>query len=943
MHIDNAQLFLWDEFRVSKLVSVNFKNKFYVSVILLITSVSQLVPVSNANAALPLLEILSVKNSDQNTVDLTVISRIPNNQVGSHIIIANAKSLPLIDSSSTIQVVQNIKQRVSQSELDQIKKMGKKLATEIAASNKSSVNKGAVASFAEGVRLLYGDAVIGKGTSNVKNISTHKITGLISGVEYSFKVVATNSKNQVFVSPIVNFQKDLTIPNTPVISKVEAISATQVKIFFNAPSFDGGSAIDSYTVTANPGQITTTVNQPAGGQIILSGLTESTSYTFTITANNKKGASTASKASDQITTPVKEIITFRPTVPPSGPTLAAPAFTLSSSSESRTVNTAATGFTSNSTGGAIASFGISATSPGMIFSTTTGALTGTPTTIATSTVFTITATNATASSTQTFTFTVTAALAAPAFTLSSASESRTVNTAATGFTIATSTGGTIASFGINATPPGMSFNTSTGALTGTPNTVATATAFTITATNTAGSATQTFTLTVTAAVAIFTQPIGGANATALSIQPVVRVVDGSGNAIASFTSNVVAAIASGTGTLSGTTTVAAVAGVATFTNLVITGTAGAFTLRFTPVGLTAVTSNTLTITAGAASSYLVSSSSNSPAAGSAVTISAQLSDISGNAVNTAGKTVTWSKSNANGSFATATSTTNAAGIATVSFTVHTVSATSTTVTATSSTPTLTGTSSTITTVAGAASKIAVQQVASPIRIIFQTQPSFRIQDAFSNNITTSTATITAALTAGTGGTIQGTTTAVAAGTLGIATFTNLGVDGVISNSYTVTYSSPGLTSSVVTYTLLGNFCDEFQGVLTGTTCDSTNANQAAVINITVFSGYTLIINGNSSSIGAITNLGTIINKGTYSLSGGGITNASGSTFTNEDTLDLNGGPFINSSGATTTNTTGATINMNGTNINTPGIFNNFGTINRFGNTITGTITGNPPN
>ena len=92
-----------------------------------------------------------------------------------------------------------------------------------------------------------------------------------------------------------------------------------------------------------------------------------------------------------------------------------------------------------------------------------------------------------------------APVAIPAFTLSSATEARTVNTAATGFTI-NSTGGAIASFAINATPPGMSFNTTTGALTGTPNTVAAATNYTITATNASGSATQTFRLTVTAVV-----------------------------------------------------------------------------------------------------------------------------------------------------------------------------------------------------------------------------------------------------------------------------------------------------------------------------------------------------------------------------------------------------------------------------------------------------------
>ena len=92
-----------------------------------------------------------------------------------------------------------------------------------------------------------------------------------------------------------------------------------------------------------------------------------------------------------------------------------------------------------------------------------------------------------------------APVAIPAFTLSSSTETRTVNTAATGFTI-NSTGGAIASFAINATPPGMSFNTTTGALTGTPNTVAAATNYTITATNATGSATQTFALTVTAVV-----------------------------------------------------------------------------------------------------------------------------------------------------------------------------------------------------------------------------------------------------------------------------------------------------------------------------------------------------------------------------------------------------------------------------------------------------------
>ncbi len=97
-----------------------------------------------------------------------------------------------------------------------------------------------------------------------------------------------------------------------------------------------------------------------------------------------------------------------PTPAPTTPPIAIPAFTLSSSTEARTVNTAATGFTINSTGGAIASFAINATAPGMSFNTTTGALTGTPNTVAAATNYTITATNASGSATQTFRLTVTA-------------------------------------------------------------------------------------------------------------------------------------------------------------------------------------------------------------------------------------------------------------------------------------------------------------------------------------------------------------------------------------------------------------------------------------------------------------------------------------------------------------------------------------------------------
>jgi hypothetical protein len=140
------------------------------------------------------------------------------------------------------------------------------------------------------------------------------------------------------------------------------------------------------------------------GELSISNLSPLSSYTFNITAVSVDGTSLPSSITSVITTGAV------PVVAPAPAPLAAPAFTLSSSSETRTVSTPATGFTILSTGGAIASFAISATPPGMSFSTSTGLLTGTPTSVASATSYTVTATNASGSATRIFTLTTTASL-----------------------------------------------------------------------------------------------------------------------------------------------------------------------------------------------------------------------------------------------------------------------------------------------------------------------------------------------------------------------------------------------------------------------------------------------------------------------------------------------------------------------------------------------------
>ena len=124
------------------------------------------------------------------------------------------------------------------------------------------------------------------------------------------------------------------------------------------------------------------------------------------------------------------------------------------------------------------------------------------------------------------------------------------------------------------------------------------------------------------------------------------------------------------------------------------GGLGTAVIHATADGLAGDT-GTVTVTAGVATKYNVTADKSSVVAGSTVTISAQLADAGNNPVSTAGIVVTWSKSDANGSFAAATSTTDANGVATVEFTTHTVGGTETTVTAT--TGAVTGTSATIST------------------------------------------------------------------------------------------------------------------------------------------------------------------------------------------------------------------------------------------------------
>jgi hypothetical protein len=124
-----------------------------------------------------------------------------------------------------------------------------------------------------------------------------------------------------------------------------------------------------------------------------------------------------------------------------------------------------------------------------------------------------------------------------------------------------------------------------------------------TITATAGSATASVVVSVTPGAAVTlalrAQPAGGASGAAFTTQPVVEIRDAAGNVVTSSTLAVSVTIASGGGTLTGTTTATAAAGVATFANLAISGLVGPRTLTFSAPGVQAATSSAFELAPGA--------------------------------------------------------------------------------------------------------------------------------------------------------------------------------------------------------------------------------------------------------------------------------------------------------------------------------------------------------
>lgn len=101
-------------------------------------------------------------------------------------------------------------------------------------------------------------------------------------------------------------------PGAPTIGTATAGDAS-ASVTFTAPASNGGAAITGYTVTSSPGGITAT---GTSSPINVTGLTNGTAYTFTVTATNSAGTGAASAASNSVTPAAVVTYTITNAFPP---------------------------------------------------------------------------------------------------------------------------------------------------------------------------------------------------------------------------------------------------------------------------------------------------------------------------------------------------------------------------------------------------------------------------------------------------------------------------------------------------------------------------------------------------------------------------------------------------------------------------------------------------
>ena len=138
----------------------------------------------------------------------------------------------------------------------------------------------------------------GRTATTTATITTVVVSSLRNGTSYTFTVTAANAIGTGAASTPSNAVVPATVPGSP--TNVTASAGNgQAAVSWAAPTDTGGLSVTLYTVTSNPagGAATTTA---ATSSVVVTGLTNGTSYTFIVTATNDAGTSASSAASNSV-------------------------------------------------------------------------------------------------------------------------------------------------------------------------------------------------------------------------------------------------------------------------------------------------------------------------------------------------------------------------------------------------------------------------------------------------------------------------------------------------------------------------------------------------------------------------------------------------------------------------------------------------------------------
>jgi hypothetical protein len=280
----------------------------------------------------------------------------------------------------------------------------------------------------------------------------------------------------------------------------------------------------------------------------------------------------------------------------------------------------------------------------------------------------------------------------------------------------------------------------------------------------------------------------------------VAIEDAAGNIVTTSSASVTLALGSNPNgaTLSGTTTVAAVNGVAQFSDLSINRSGAAYLFVASSAGLTGASSGTFNVNPGAAAKLIFSTQPTSATAGAAIAPAVQVTvqDALGNSATGSSVNVTLAIGvNVGGGMLSGLATVPAVG-GVATFSTLAIDKVGTGYTLTAASTGLAGTSSATFNIT----------VGAPAKLGFTAQPSdtvggaaivpsvaVAVQDGSGNLVAASSASVTLAIAANPGGgTLLGSSTAATVN--GVATFGGLSIDK-LGSAYTLSASATGLQTA----------------------------------------------------------------------------------------------------------------------------------------------------